>query len=98
MPREFTRIVDEVVIPEFFGGGTIPQVEEVVYTGIPEAEFAAAMVQLAGEFPDVVVGSYPQSQRRELIIRLRGPHSDRVSAARSRLLELRPPLPGRLGK
>ena len=90
IPREFTTIVEEELIPRFFAGQPSPWVREVAYTSVPEAEMYAPMRTLEREFPDVLVGSYPQSERRRLVIRLRGSDEDRVDAAAARLRELRP--------
>lgn len=89
IPREFTTIVEEELIPHHFGRGAALTVLEVRYRAVPEAEMAAPMRQLAAEFPDVTVGSYPQTQRRELVMRLRGQNAARVAAAAERLRQLR---------
>lgn len=90
IPREFTTIVEEELIPRFFSGRAAPWVREVAYTSVPEAEMYAPMRALEAEFPDVLVGSYPQTERRRLVIRLRGADEARVDAAAARLRELRP--------
>ena len=89
IPREFATIVEEQLIPHYFVGGAAQTVLEVRYTSVPEADMAAPMRQLAGEFPDVTVGSYPQTQRRELVMRLRGLDPKRVADAAERLRQLR---------
>ena len=89
IPREFATIVEEELIPHYFVDGAAQTVLEVRYTSVPEAEMAAPMRQLADEFPDVTVGSYPQTQRRELVMRLRGLDPKRVAAAAERLRRLR---------
>jgi nicotinamide-nucleotide amidase len=89
VPREFSAIVEEELMPRFFSGGTPVQVVEVRYRSVPEAEMYPPMRTLETEFPDVAVGSYPQMDRGELVIRLRGYDIERVSAAASRLRELR---------
>lgn len=88
VPREFTTIVEEELIPRFFSGGTAAAVEEVRYQSVPEAELYAPLRQLAAEFDDVVAGSYPQSEARRVIVRLRGGDAARVSAAARRMIEL----------
>ena len=90
VPREFTVIVDEVLMPTYFVGGAAPIVEERRFTGIPEAEFAPTLRRLGQEFADVVFGSYPQSESRDLIIRARGSDPNRIAAALRRLEELGP--------
>jgi nicotinamide-nucleotide amidase len=88
VPREFTTIVEEELIPRFFGGGTASLVVEVRYRGVPEAELYTPMRRLGEEAPDVAVGSYPQTEARQVIIRLRGLDGERVRAAARRMLEL----------
>jgi len=90
VPREFQAIVAEEVLPRFFLGGAAPTVRELSYGYAIEAEFFEPMRLLEREFPDVSVGSYPQTETRQLVIRLRGGDPARVDAAVARLLELRP--------
>lgn len=87
VPREFTAIVEEELIPRFFVGGDVATVTELCYRHVPESELYAPMQRLAEEFDDVSAGSYPQTETREVIIRLRGMDSTRVAAAAARLLE-----------
>ena len=89
IPREFSTIVEEELIPRHFSDGVTQTVTEVRYHSVPEAEMDGPMRRLAGEFPDVSVGSYPQTERRELVIRLRGVDPQRVEQAAARLRELR---------
>jgi nicotinamide-nucleotide amidase len=89
IPREFATIVEEELMPRYFSGRAQPNVVEVSYVAVPEAEMSEPMVTLASEFPDVQVGSYPQTERRQLVIRLRGSDAERVAAAARRLRELR---------
>jgi nicotinamide-nucleotide amidase len=89
IPREFTTIVEEELIPKYFAGGVAPVVREVRYRSVPESEMSEPMLVLEAEFPDVTVGSYPQVERRELVIRLRGREAERVDAAVARLRALR---------
>jgi len=89
IPREFVTIVEEELIPGYFGGGTAPVVREVHYRSVPESEMSQPMQVLEAEFPDVTVGSYPHVEQRELVIRLRGPEAERVDAAVARLRSLR---------
>ena len=87
VPREFTTIVEEELIPRFFTGGTASLVVEVRYRGVPEAELYEPMRRLAGEFADVAAGSYPQTEARRVIIRLRGLDPD--AGARGRAADAR---------
>jgi nicotinamide-nucleotide amidase len=89
IPREFTTIVEEELIPQYFAGAAAPVVREVRYRSVPESEMYEPMLALAREFPDVTVGSYPHVEQRELVIRLKGQESARVDAAVTRLRSLR---------
>lgn len=88
VPREFTAIVEEELIPRFFVGGHASVVTELRYRHVPEAELYPPLRRLAEEFDDVSAGSYPQTEAREVIIRLRGDNAARVTAAAARMLEL----------
>lgn len=88
VPREFTTIVEEELIPGYFAGGAAWHVVEVRYRGVPEAELYPALKQLAQDFPDVAAGSYPQTESRQIIVRLRGEQAGRVEAAALRMLAL----------
>jgi nicotinamide-nucleotide amidase len=89
IPREFVTIVEEELIPGYFGGGTAPVVRELYYRSVPESEMSEPMLTLQAEFPDVTVGSYPQVENRRLVIRLRGRETARVDAAVARLRSMR---------
>jgi nicotinamide-nucleotide amidase len=89
IPREFVTIVEEELIPGYFGGGVAPIVREVYYRSVPESEMSEPMLTLQTEFPDVTVGSYPQVEQRRLVIRLRGRDMARVDAAVARLRSMR---------
>jgi nicotinamide-nucleotide amidase len=93
VPRELKRIFSEEMLPVFFRGGSAPVVVELRYRHAVEAEFFEPMRRLETEFPDVLIGSYPQTETRELVIRARGADAGRVEAALSRMRELRPPSP-----
>ena len=93
VPRELKRIFSEEMLPVYFRGGSAPIVVELRYRHAIEAEFFEPMRRLESEFPDILVGSYPQTETRELVIRVRGADADRVEAALSRIRELRPPSP-----
>jgi len=89
IPREFSAIVEEELMPRYFSGGRPVTIAEVRYRAVPEAEMYEPMRTLEREFPDVAAGSYPQMERGELVIRLRGYNAPRVDAAATRLRELR---------
>jgi len=91
VPRELQAMVSEEVVPRFFSGGDAAHVSELRYRYAIEAEFSEPMLIIEQEFPDVVVGSYPQTETRELIIRIRGHSRTRVDEAVTRMREMRPP-------
>lgn len=90
VPREFTAIVEEELMPRFFSGGSAAVVDEITYRAVPEAELYAPMRTIAAEFGDVAAGSYPQTEARSVVIRLRGLDGRRVRAAAERMIELDP--------
>jgi molybdenum cofactor synthesis domain-containing protein len=90
VPREFTTIVEEELMPRFFVGGTASLVVEVRYRGVPESELYAPLRRLAEDYADVAAGSYPQTEARQVIVRLHGLDRERVRAAARRMLELDP--------
>ena len=90
VPREFTTIVAEEIVPRFLTDGTASVVMEVRYPAVPEAELFGPLRQLAIDFGDVAAGSYPQTEAREVIVRLRGLDAARVRAAAARMVELDP--------
>ena len=56
-------------------------VRELRYRSVPESAFHDVMLELELEFPDVSLGSYPQTDSRELILRASGQQQARVEAA-----------------
>ncbi|HZS13000.1 MAG TPA: molybdopterin-binding protein [Candidatus Dormibacteraeota bacterium] len=90
VPREMQAIVAEEIIPRWLAGGSAPTVRQLEYGFAIEAQFFEPMRTLEQEFPEVSVGSYPQTETRRLIIRVSGADPSRVDAAVRRLLEMRP--------
>jgi len=89
VPRELRAVVDQLVVPQLLTGRAAAALLQFEYRDVPEAQFTPVMRQLAAEFPEVTVGSYPQEGRR-VIIRLQGTGSAPVEEAAARLIELRP--------
>src|SRR5437879_3301698 len=81
IPREMQAIVGEEILPRFFAGGVAPVVRQLDYSFAIEAQFFEPMRLLEREFPEVSVGSYPQTETRHLIIRVSGTDPARVDAA-----------------
>lgn len=69
VPREFYRMFDDGVRPRLDTGAPIHSEELVLYA--EESRFFPALVMLEKEFPDVVLGSYPESGH--IRIRATGP-------------------------
>ncbi|MHB8717835.1 MAG: competence/damage-inducible protein A [Candidatus Dormibacteria bacterium] len=88
VPRELTAIVAEELLPVYFSGGAPAVVAELRYPGVPEAELFGPLRTLAAEFGDVSAGSYPQTEAREVIVRLRGLDGERVALAAARMRAL----------
>jgi nicotinamide-nucleotide amidase len=83
VPHEL-RSVYEDIETIYLPNGTADVVRELRYRLAPESMFHDAMQALEREYPDVSLGSYPQTETRELIIRASGPnvaHVDAVIAA-----------------
>ena len=90
VPRELQTVVTDEVLPAYFGGGTARQVAELTYSFAVEADFFEPMQTLEREFPGIGVGSYPQTETRELVIRIQADSAEVARAARQRMAELRP--------
>ncbi len=81
VPMEMKGIFTEEMEPEFLAGGSAATVREVRFTFAVEAKFYPLMRELEETFPDVSVGSYPNFETKELVIRCLGADPKRVEAA-----------------
>lgn len=81
VPAELRGIFSEEIEPEFLAGGTAAIVRELRFVFAIEARFYPVMRELEASHPDVSVGSYPQRESRELIIRFTGTDSGRIVGA-----------------
>jgi nicotinamide-nucleotide amidase len=79
VPHEL-RAVYEDIERRYLGGEHADFVRELVYRQAPESMFHDVMQALEREYPDVSLGSYPQTETRELILRASGPNPERVEA------------------
>src|SRR5438445_9069195 len=79
VPHEL-RSVYEDIESRYLTGEQGDVVRELHYRLAPESMFHDVMKELEREYPDVSLGSYPQTQTRELILRASGPDADRVEA------------------
>jgi molybdenum cofactor synthesis domain-containing protein len=78
VPLELKSIFTEELEPEFLSNGSAATVREVRFTFAVEARFYPLMRELEEAFPDVSVGSYPNFETKELVIRCLGSDPKRV--------------------
>ncbi len=78
VPLELKSIFTEELEPEFLSGGSAATVREIRFTFAVEARFYPLMRELEQAFPDVSVGSYPNFETKELVIRCVGLDPKRV--------------------
>jgi nicotinamide-nucleotide amidase len=81
IPMEMMGIFTEEIEPEFLSTGSASTVLELRFTFAVEARFYPLMRELETTFPDVSVGSYPNFETKELVIRCLGADPSRVEAA-----------------
>jgi nicotinamide-nucleotide amidase len=78
VPSELRSIFTEWIEPGYLRDGQAPAVGELHYRLAPESAFAEAMLAVEREYPDVSLGSYPQTDTGRLIIRASGLDGARV--------------------
>jgi nicotinamide-nucleotide amidase len=78
VPLELKSIFTEELESEFLSTGSAATVREVRFTFAVEARFYPLMRELEEAFPDVSVGSYPNFETKELVIRCLGRDPQRV--------------------
>ena len=78
VPIELKGIFTEELEPEFLSSGSAATVRELRFTFAVEARFYPLMRELEEAFPDVSVGSYPNFETKELVIRCLGSDPKRV--------------------
>ena len=81
VPMEMKGIFTEEIEPEFLTAGSAAAVRELRFTFAVEARFYPLMRELEETFPDVSVGSYPNFETKELVIRCVGLDPKRVEEA-----------------
>ena len=81
VPLEMKGIFTEEIEPQFLAGGSAATVRELRFTFAVEARFYPLMRELEQTYPDVSVGSYPNFETKELVIRVLGSDAKRVDAA-----------------
>ena len=78
VPMEMKDIFTEELEPQFLSGGAAASVRELRFTFAVEAKFYPLMRELEETYPDVSVGSYPNFETKELVIRCLGADPKRV--------------------
>jgi nicotinamide-nucleotide amidase len=78
VPLEMKSIFTEELEPQFLSNGSAATVRELRFTFAVEARFYPLMRELEQSFPDVSVGSYPNFETKELVIRCLGSDAKRV--------------------
>ena len=81
VPMEMKGIFTEEIEPEFLAGGSAATVREIRFNFAVEARFYPLMREMEETFPDVSVGSYPNFETKELVLRVLGADPKRVDAA-----------------
>lgn len=81
VPLEMKGIFTEEIEPEFLSAGSAATVRELRFNFAVEARFYPLMRELEERFPDVSVGSYPNFETKELVIRVLGADPKRVEEA-----------------
>lgn len=79
VPHELRRVYQDIE-SIYLTGAKGDVVRELRYRLAPESMFHDAMQALEREYPDVSLGSYPQEETRQLIIRASGADAARVDA------------------
>jgi molybdopterin-biosynthesis enzyme MoeA-like protein len=78
VPLEMKSIFTEELETQFLSEGSAATVRELRFTFAVEARFYPLMRELEEKFPDVSVGSYPNFETKELVIRCLGADPKRV--------------------
>src|ERR1700730_16692917 len=78
VPLEMKGIFTEELEPQFLSDGAAATVRELRFNFAVEARFYPLMRELEQTFPDVSVGSYPNFETKELVIRCLGSDPKRV--------------------
>lgn len=78
VPLEFKSIFTEELEPQFLSDGSAATVRELRFMFAVEARFYPLMTELEEKFPDISVGSYPNFETKELVIRVLGANSKLV--------------------
>jgi molybdenum cofactor synthesis domain-containing protein len=78
VPMEMKGIFTEELEPEFLSNGSAATVRELRFTFAVEARFYPLMREIEEKYPKVSVGSYPNFETKELVIRCLGSDAKQV--------------------
>jgi len=81
VPSELRSIFAEEVEPQFLAGRAAPVTHELRFVFAAESRFYPVMRELESSHPDISVGSYPNFQTKELVLRFAGQDGRRVLEA-----------------
>jgi len=81
VPMELKGIFTEELEPQYLSDAVGATVRELRFTFAIEAKFYPLMRELEEKYPDVSVGSYPNFETKELVIRVLGEDAKRVEQA-----------------
>jgi len=79
VPLEMKGIFTEEIEPQFLATGAAATVQELRFTFAVEARFYPLMKELETSYSDISVGSYPNFETKELVIRCLGTDPKRVA-------------------
>ena len=81
IPLELKGIFSEELAPIFLASGSAAAVRELRFQFATEARFYPVLRALESSHPDVSLGSYPNVETKELVIRATGQDEARVASA-----------------
>lgn len=81
VPPEMKAIFAEEIEPAYLAGGSAAVVRELRLRYAVEGRFYAVLKELEETHPEVAIGSYPNVESRELVLRCSGTDRGRVEAA-----------------
>jgi len=81
VPAEMKAIFSEEIEPAYLAGGTAGFLREIRLSFAVEGRFYPVLRQLEISHPDVSVGSYPNFESKELVLRCQGADEKRVEDA-----------------
>jgi nicotinamide-nucleotide amidase len=81
VPAEMKAIFEEEVEPAYLAGGSVATVRELRLQFAIEGRFWPVLKELEETHPDVAVGSYPNFESKELVLRCTGADPARVEDA-----------------